>query len=121
MSAADVCSQSNIRQALTSALRMFTRQCGGRRCRSLSHGNMIPGVQSFGRPPDDSEKHLMTPDQLRAQLTCIRSSKAVVVLLVDLLDASGSFFSNVRQLVGANPIVIVGTKVGISPCRTACI
>ena len=75
---------------------------------------MIPGVQSFGRPPDDSEKHLLTPDQLRAQLTCVRSSKAVVVLLVDLLDASGSFFSNVRQLVGANPIVIVGTKVRVA-------
>ena len=77
---------------------------------------MIPGVQSFGRPPDDSEKHLLTPDQLRAQLACVRTSKAVVVLLVDLLDASGSFFSNVRQLVGANPIVVVGTKV----CPLAC-
>ena len=72
---------------------------------------MVPGVQSFGRPPGDGERHLLSPEQLRAQLAGVRSSKSVVVLLVDLLDASGSFFTNVRQLTGANPIVLVGTKV----------
>ena len=72
---------------------------------------MVPGVQSFGRPPEGTERHLVSPEQLRAQLTSVRSSKSVVVLLVDLLDASGSFFTNVRQLTGANPIVLVGTKV----------
>lgn len=33
------------------------------------------------------------------------------MLLVDLTDASGSFLPRVRDLVGKNPVVLVGTKV----------
>lgn len=33
------------------------------------------------------------------------------MLLVDLMDASGSFLPRVRDLVGKNPVVLVGTKV----------
>ena len=35
----------------------------------------------------------------------------MVVLLVDLLDASGSFLSRARDIAGKNPIVLIGTKV----------
>lgn len=38
----------------------------------------------------------------------VRNARALVVLLVDLLDASGSMLGRVRELVGNNPIVLVG-------------
>lgn len=42
-----------------------------------------------------------------------------MVLLVDLLDASGTLMSRVRDMVGQNPIVLVGTKMDLLPdgCR----
>eukprot|EP00775_Hariotina_reticulata_P009693 gene9693-9851_t len=45
----------------------------------------------------------------------VRGVKAVVVLLVDLLDASGTMLSKVRDMVGNNPIVLVGTKMDLLP------
>ena len=39
----------------------------------------------------------------------MRTARALVVLLVDLLDASGSLLGRVRDLVGPNPIVLIGT------------
>ena len=54
---------------------------------------------------------LISPDNLRAQLGVIASSRCMVVLLVDLLDASGSFLAKARDIAGKNPIVLVGTKV----------
>lgn len=41
----------------------------------------------------------------------VRGARALVVLLVDLLDASGSLLGRVRDLVGNNPIVLVGESV----------
>ncbi|GIL50128.1 hypothetical protein Vafri_6427 [Volvox africanus] len=43
----------------------------------------------------------------------------MVVLLVDLTDAYGSLMSRVRDMVGRNPIVMVGTKMDLLPegCR----
>lgn len=89
-----------------------------RRCHELSNGAMVPGVEDFSqrvaREPGQLQlngKLLVTPEQLRAQLTPVKSKRAIVVLLVDILDASGSFLSKVRDLVGANPVVLIGTKV----------
>jgi len=65
-----------------------------------------------------SAKSLATPEQLRDQLRNVRSSRALVVLLVDLLDASGSMLGRVRDLVGGNPIIVVGTKVDLLPSGT---
>ncbi len=65
-----------------------------------------------------SAKTLATPEQLRDQLRNVRSSRALVVLLVDLLDASGSMLGRVRDLVGGNPIIVVGTKVDLLPSGT---
>ena len=45
----------------------------------------------------------------------------MAVLLVDLMDASGSFLPRVRDLVGRNPVVLVGTKVYPIPALSDCI
>ena len=60
----------------------------------------------------------MSPEELKAQLAGVRDTKAVVVLLVDLLDASGSFLNRVRDLVGSNPVLLIGTKVSCPECST---
>jgi nitric-oxide synthase, plant len=113
------------------------------RCQALSNGEMIPGVADFQQlaqieknnttagedhqknAPSSpsgqtgfSAKSLATPEQLREQLRNVRSSRALVVLLVDLLDASGSMLGRVRDLVGGNPIIVVGTKVDLLPSGT---
>lgn len=86
---------------------------------------MVPGVQDLGVPRDGEvgrSTRLVLPDELRMQLAEIRQRKALVVLLVDLLDVSGSFLGRVRDLVGGNPIILVGTKVrslSSSLCRAA--
>ncbi|PNH09434.1 putative nitric oxide synthase, partial [Tetrabaena socialis] len=63
---------------------------------------VLPGVA-----PCRSELHvLVTPEQLRARLTPLALRSAVVLLLVDLLDASGTLMARVRDMVGRNPIVL---------------
>ena len=110
------------------------------RCQALSNGEMIPGVADFqqlvqieklnvaeGGQEENSSfqlktgftaKSLVTPEQLREQLRNVRTSRALVVLLVDLLDASGSLLGRVRDLVGGNPIIVIGTKVDLLPAGT---
>jgi nitric-oxide synthase len=95
------------------------------RCQALSNGAMIPGVADFQQLKSAADasspslgfnaKALATPDQLRDQLKEVRSSRALVVLLVDLLDASGSLLGRVRDLVGGNPIIAIGTKADLLP------
>lgn len=75
---------------------------------------MVPAVQDSwakrqqlggnGRP-------LVSPQQLKQQLASIRETQSLVVLLVDLLDPSGSFLSRIRDVIGKNPTVVIGTKV----------
>lgn len=75
---------------------------------------MIPAVEdqwAVHQQYASADRPLITPQQLRDQLLVIREKAAVVVLLVDLLDASGSFLSKLRSLTGRNPIVLIGTKV----------
>lgn len=69
-------------------------------------------------------KVLISPDQLRAQLKGLSEQRVLAVLVVDLLDCSGSFLTRVRDLVGKNPILLVGTKVAlckVSTCWTAAV
>ncbi|BDA41159.1 probable nitric oxide-associated protein 1 at N-terminal half [Coccomyxa sp. Obi] len=90
-----------------------------RRCQELSNGAMVPGVADlWGRDPDERVRTLVLPDQLRTQLARVREERAVAVLLVDVLDASGSFLSRVRDLVGKNPVFLVGTKADLLPKGT---
>ena len=83
---------------------------------------MVPGVVDLWRDPRlaPNRSSLATPEQLRQQLAVVRSTHAVVVLMVDLLDASGSFLSRVRDLIGKNPVVVVGTKVSSHFCMSIC-
>ena len=60
-----------------------------------------------------------TPEMLRAELKVLRELKCLVVLLVDVTDVTGSFLPRVRDLVGGNPIVLVGTKCDLLPKGTA--
>ncbi|EIE26295.1 hypothetical protein COCSUDRAFT_26953 [Coccomyxa subellipsoidea C-169] len=90
-----------------------------RRCQDLSNGAMVPGVADvWGRDSEEDLKVLVSPEQLRTQLARVREERAVAVLLVDLLDASGSFLSRVRDLIGKNPVFLVGTKVDLLPKGT---
>lgn len=41
-----------------------------------------------------------------------------MVLLVDLLDLPGSFLNGIRDLVGRNPVVLIGTKLDLLPKGT---
>lgn len=94
---------------------------------------MIPGVEDFAQraqaiintdqknssgPPPLTMKALATPEQLREELRAVRSARALIVLLIDILDASGSVLSRVRELVGGNPIIAVGTKADLLPRGT---
>ena len=88
-----------------------------RRCQRLSHGEMVPGVTDLWHTTD-STKQLATPEELRAQLVHIRDLPALVVLVVDLLDCSGTFLPRLRDTVGKNPVVLVGTKADLLPKGT---
>jgi nitric-oxide synthase len=91
------------------------------RCRALAQGEMVPGVADFAAAPPGAppRRLLATPEQLRAELAGVRDRPALVVLLVDLLDASGSLLGRrVRDLVGRNPVVLVGTKADLLPAGT---
>lgn len=76
---------------------------------------MLLGLQLAG-------KALISPDQLRNQLKGLAEQRILAVLVIDLLDCSGSFLSRVRDLVGRNPVLLIGTKVSctsanMSICR----
>ncbi|CAK0756494.1 hypothetical protein CVIRNUC_002460 [Coccomyxa viridis] len=87
-----------------------------RRCQELSNGSMVQGVADlWGRDAAGQDDRLVSPEQLRTQLARVREKRAVAVLLVDLMDASGSFLPRVRELVGRNPVVLVGTKADLLP------
>ncbi|CAG9465946.1 unnamed protein product [Pedinophyceae sp. YPF-701] len=105
------------------------------RCVALSQGSMVPAVKDFSTsgPPGDmsfAETPLATrggsldsgrtiaPEQLREELRHVRGAYALTVMVVDLLDAQGSFMGKVRDLVGPNPLLLVGTKADLLPRGT---
>lgn len=45
----------------------------------------------------------------------IKDVKALVVLLVDLCDVAGTIMPRLRELIGGNPVIVVGTKVDMLP------
>ncbi|KAL1136314.1 hypothetical protein V6Z11_A12G231700 [Gossypium hirsutum] len=88
--------------------------CG--RCRLLSHGHMITAVGGNGGY--SGGKQFVSADELREKLFHLRYEKALIVKLVDIVDFNGSFLSRVRDLAGANPIILVVTKVDLLPKGT---
>jgi hypothetical protein len=111
------------------------------RCVALSHGQMVPAVSLFSEVQRELATHsrkigewpqvaesveahsfkgqsLLTPQQLRDQLKTIREQKAVCIMVMDILDATGSFLNNCRDLIGGNPAIIVATKIDLLPKGT---
>ncbi|GJZ42242.1 NO-associated protein 1, chloroplastic/mitochondrial [Tanacetum coccineum] len=88
--------------------------CG--RCRLLSHGHMVTAVGGNGGYAGG--KQFVTAEELREKLTHLRHEKALIVKLVDIVDFNGSFLAHVRDLAGANPIILVVTKVDLLPKGT---
>lgn len=91
----------------------------------LAIANGEDGEDGQDQPRSMSGKRLLQPQQLRDQLVGLVSKRCIVVLLVDLLDASGSFLPKVRDLVGRNPIILIGTKADLLPaavkvCGSGC-
>ncbi|CAB51217.1 putative protein [Arabidopsis thaliana] len=91
-----------------------TMICG--RCQLLSHGHMITAVGGNGGYPGG--KQFVSADELREKLSHLRHEKALIVKLVDIVDFNGSFLARVRDLVGANPIILVITKIDLLPKGT---
>lgn len=65
--------------------------------------------------PGWSEHELLTPARFQHLLGGIKESKSVVLCLVDLFDIEGSIVSNLKDIAGKNPIVIVANKVDLLP------
>lgn len=86
------------------------------RCGDLSNGAMVNAVAGQGGAR--MSQGLITPSQLREQLTHIRDKKVLVVKVVDVTDFHGSFLNRVRDVVGANPILLVLTKCDLLPAGT---
>lgn len=58
----------------------------------------------------------VTPEQYRAVVHKIRPLKALVLLIVDLLDIPDSIIPNLPELVGTNKhIIVLGNKVDLLP------
>ncbi|KAH9678435.1 NO-associated protein 1 [Citrus sinensis] len=88
--------------------------CG--RCRLLSHGHMITAVGGNGGYAGG--KQFVSADELREKLSHLRRERALIVKLVDIVDFNGSFLARIRDLAGANPIILVVTKVDLLPKGT---
>ncbi|KAL0044056.1 hypothetical protein WJX82_006266 [Trebouxia sp. C0006] len=92
------------------------------RCQELSNGHMVPAVEDFSSRNLSglqlAGKALISPAQLRNQLKGLAEQRILAVLVIDLLDCSGSFLSRVRDLVGRNPVLLIGTKVDLLPKGT---
>ena len=93
-----------------------------RRCRALSHGDILPAVvegrlktavpdptapavdESIEAGSATAERGVYgigvtTPEELRAELRPLRDQKILAVLLVDVTDVTGSFLPRVRDLI----------------------
>ncbi|XP_077245045.1 P-loop containing nucleoside triphosphate hydrolases superfamily protein isoform X2 [Tasmannia lanceolata] len=88
--------------------------CG--RCKLLSHGHMITAVGGNGGYPGG--KQFISAEELREKLSHLRHEKVLIVKLVDIVDFNGSFLARIRDLAGANPIILVVTKVDLLPKGT---
>ncbi|KAK1273257.1 putative nitric oxide synthase [Acorus gramineus] len=88
--------------------------CG--RCRLLSHGHMITAVGGNGGY--SGGKQFVSAEELREKLSHLRYEKVLIVKLVDIVDFNGSFLARIRDLAGANPIILVVTKVDLLPKGT---
>lgn len=109
------------------AARRQLRQTLCERCRRLSQGEIIPAVVEgrLQRAPDADAtgalgdgRGITTPEALRDVLRPLRERKALIALLVDLTDVGGTLLPRVRELIGGNPVLLIGTKADLLPRGT---
>jgi len=77
---------------------------------------MVTAVGGHGGYPGG--KQFVSAEELRDKLSYLRHEKALIVKLVDIVDFNGSFLTRVRDFAGANPIILVITKVDLLPRDT---
>lgn len=65
--------------------------------------------------PGWSSHDLLTPERFETLLSTIKDSPAVVLCIVDVFDLKGSLLANLKQIAGANPIVIAANKADLLP------
>lgn len=60
----------------------------------------------------------MEDDDYLKLVSSIRSTKSLVVHLVDVFDANGTLISSLPRIIGDNPVLLVGNKVDLLPQST---
>ncbi|CAJ1363488.1 unnamed protein product [Effrenium voratum] len=89
------------------------------RCLQLEKGSLVPVVkETLAEGQVGFGGQVVPADVLAAQLATIRKRRCLVVYVVDVLDFNGSFIRKIREIVGKNPVIIVGTKIDLLPPRT---
>ena len=65
-------------------------------------------------------RHALAPtlDVIFIPLQGISDEPVLCVMVIDVLDASGSFLNRIRNLVGRNPIIVIATKLDLLPKGT---
>lgn len=76
-----------------------------RRCFRLKHYNEIEDVD-------------MTDDDFLKMISTIAKTDSLIVHLIDIFDASGSMIHSLSNIVGRNPVILVGNKVDLLPKST---
>jgi len=89
------------------------------RCLELDRGDLVPVVKETMADDQVGFGGQVVPaDVLARQLATIRQRRCMVVYVVDVLDFNGSFIRRIREIVGRNPVIIVGTKIDLLPPKT---
>ena len=88
--------------------------------KSLSICQRCFRLQMYGDVEDNlrpgwSDHDLLTPERFAELLSQIKTTKAVVLCLIDIFDVEGSLLSNLHEIAGRNPIVIAANKVDLLP------
>ncbi|CAE7404045.1 NOA1 [Symbiodinium natans] len=89
------------------------------RCLALEQGQLVPVVKEVMAEGQVGFGGQVVPaDVLAQQLQTISKRRCLVVYIVDVLDFNGSFIRKIRQIVGKNPVVLIGTKIDLLPPKT---
>jgi len=97
------------------------------RCLELDRGLLRPVVRETLGPSaeegaerlsDRFKANVVPAEVLERQLASIKTRRCFVVYLIDICDINGSFWRNIRKIVGQNPVMVIGTKADLLPPRT---
>lgn len=96
------------------------------RCVQLEQGQLVPVVKETlglkkgeeAMPEHGFGGHVVPAEVLTKQLMSIRQRKCLVIYIMDVLDFNGSYVRNIREIVGPNPVIVIGTKIDLLPPKT---